>query len=168
MKNKLCDTVAKLTKPARDRIALSIGRCILRLIDDAVPIQAVQIDLLSGETRDRVERIQEYGFTSVPFTGCRGIAVFVGGDRSHGVVIGTDDNRYRKKGLQSGEVSIYTDEGDYILLKRGRILEITAGTGIVINAPTVTVTGGDIIASGISLKNHTHRGCQGGSTGTPN
>lgn len=32
---------------------------------------------------------------------------------------------------------------------------------------TVTVTGGDVIADGISLKNHTHPGDSGGTTGRP-
>ena len=160
-------TIKKMTQPLADRAALSIARAILRVVDDSLPIQAVQADLLSGETRDRVERMQEYGFTSVPLPGCRGIALFVEGDRSHGAVIATEDNRYRKKGLDAGEVAIYTDEGDSIYLKRGRIIQITAANGVVVNAPTVTVASGDVIASGISLVNHVHPGCQGGTTGAP-
>ena len=160
-------TIKKMTQPVADRVALSIARAILRVVDDTMPIQAVQVDLLSGETRDRVERMQEYGFTSVPLPGCRGIALFVGGDRSHGAVIATEDNRYRKKGLDAGEVAIYTDEGDSIYLKRGRIIQITAANGVVVNAPAVTVASGDVIASGISLVNHVHPGCQGGTTGAP-
>lgn len=160
-------TIKKMTKPVADRAALAIARAILRVVDDTMPIQAVQADLLSGETRDRIERIQEYGFTSVPLPGCRGIALFIGGDRSHGAVIATEDNRYRKKGLDAGEVAIYTDEGDSIYLKRGRIIQITAANGVVVNAPTVTVASGDVIASGISLVNHVHPGCQGGTTGAP-
>ncbi len=163
----LIKAVKKLTKPVADRAALAIARAILRVIDDSLPIQAVQIDLLSGETRDKVERLQEYGFTSVPLPGCRGIALFVGGDRSHGAVVATEDNRYRKKDLEGGEVAIYTDEGDYVYFKRGRIIEIKAANGVVVNAPTVTVPSGDVIASGISLVNHVHPGCQGGSTGAP-
>ena len=163
----LIKAVKKLTKPVADRTALAIARAILRVIDDSLPIQAVQIDLLSGETRDKVERFQEYGFTSVPLPGCRGIALFIGGDRSHGAVIATEDNRYRKKDLEGGEVAIYTDEGDYVYFKRGRIIEIKAANGVIVNAPTVTVPSGDVIASGISLVNHVHPGCQGGSTGAP-
>lgn len=165
--NSMLNSIKKVTKPLADRAALSIARAILRVIDDKLPIQSVQVDLLSGETRDRVERMQEYGFTSVPLPGCRGISLFIGGDRSHGAVIATDDDRYRKKGLESGEVAIYTDEGDSIHFKRGRIIQITAANGIIVEAPTVTVTSGDVIASGISLVHHVHPGCQGGSTGQP-
>lgn len=160
-------TIKKMTQPLADRVALSVARAILKIVDDSLPIQAVQVDLLSGETRDRVERMQEYGFTSVPLPGCRGISLFIGGDRSSGSIIATEDYRYRKKGLKAGEVAIYTDEGDCIHLKRGRVIEITATNGVTVNAPTVTVSSGDVIASGISLVNHVHPGCQGGTTGTP-
>lgn len=48
----------------------------------------------------------------------------------------------------------------------GVIIEITGGA-VNITAPgNVTVTG-DVIADGISLKNHTHPGDSGGTTGRP-
>ena len=74
--------------------------------------------------------------------------------------------------------------GKYILLKQGGGIEITtekavtinapegiavnSENGVTVSAPSVNVANGDVIASGISLKNHTHTGCQGGSTGAPN
>ena len=42
---------------------------------------------------------------------------------SHGIVIATEHGTYRLKGLKSGEVALYTDEGAKIVLKRGRIIE---------------------------------------------
>lgn len=184
MKNKYVDMVRQVVKPMRDKIALSAARAVLRLVDDTVPLQAVQAEVLSGEVRDRVERLQNYGFSSVPLAGCRALVIFPGGDRSSGVAVATDDIRYRKKGLQAGEVAVYSDSGDYILLKQGGGIEITTDkavtinapegiavnseNGVTVSAPSVNVANGDVIASGISLKNHTHTGCQGGSTGGPN
>lgn len=184
MKDKYVDAIKQVVKPIRDRVALSVGRAVLRLVDDVVPLQAVQVEALSGEVRDRVERLQNYGFTSVPLPGCRAVVVFPGGDRSSGIVVATDDAGARKRGLAAGEVAVYNNEGDYILLKKGGGIEITTTKGITINAPngvsvnsangvtvsapSVSVLNGDVIASGISLKNHTHTGCQGGSTGAPN
>ncbi|WP_392439110.1 phage baseplate assembly protein V [Cloacibacillus evryensis] len=168
MKNRYIDAIKEVTKPARDRIALAVGRVVLRLIDDTLPLQAIQIEALCGEVRDSVERLQNYGFTSVPLSGCRAVAVFPGGDRSSGIVVATDDIRYRKKGLRPGEVAVYNNEGDFILLKNGGGIEITTKHGVVVRSPLVTVPDGDVIASGISLKKHTHTGCQGGSTGLPN
>ena len=61
MKNKYVDMVRQVVKPMRDKIALSAARAVLRLVDDTVPLQAVQAEVLSGEVRDRVERLQNYG-----------------------------------------------------------------------------------------------------------
>lgn len=64
--------------------------------------------------------------------GAEAVVLFPSGDRSHGVVISVADRRYRLKGLKSGEVAIYTDEGDSIILKRGRVTEITTSELVVI------------------------------------
>lgn len=40
----------------------------------------------------------------------------------------TEHGTYRMKGLKTGEVAIYTDEGDSIVLKRGRLIEVTTQT----------------------------------------
>lgn len=50
-------------------------------------------------------------------------------------------------------------------------VNVTAANGVNITG-NVTVDGsihtsGDVVAGSISLENHTHTGCQGGSTGTP-
>jgi len=89
-----------------------------------------RLSLLAEEVRD-CERYQEYGFTSVPLPGAEAITVCVGGSRDHGVVIATGDRRYRLKGLQGGEVALYTNEGDHIKLGRGRIIEVETETFLV-------------------------------------
>lgn len=123
------------------RIGLVVSRAIIKLVNDAAKLQGVQVALLDEEARAEVERFQEYGFTSVPLSDAEAIAIAVGGSRSHMVVIATDDRRYRKKGLQPGEVALYTDEGDYVLFKRGRIVEVKAGTKVRVDAPMAEYTG---------------------------
>lgn len=123
------------------RIGLIVSRAVIALVNDAAKLQGVQLVLLDGEARAEVERFQEYGFTSVPFADCEAIAVGVGGSRSHMVAIATDDRRYRKKGLQEGEVALYSDEGDYVLFKRGRIVEVKAGTRLRVDAPEAEFAG---------------------------
>lgn len=56
----------------------------------------------------------------------------------------------------------------YIEVKQDQSIVITASAGVTVNAPTVTVPSGDVIASGVSLVNHTHPGDSGGNTGPPN
>ena len=102
-----------------------ISRGVLNGSNDGKKWQAGQITLLDGETVEGAERAQQYGITSHPHAGAEVIVVHVGGDRSHPVILACDDRRYRVQGLAGGEVCLYTDEGDKILLKRGNEIEVT-------------------------------------------
>ncbi|MCU1276553.1 MAG: Phage-related baseplate assembly protein [bacterium] len=133
--------IEKLTAPARRRIAMMVNRCTVKLVNDALKMQRVQITLMADEALDGVEHLQSYGFTSNPLPDAEAIALSVGGLRNHVVVIACDDRRYRLTGLQSGEVAMYTDEGDKIVLKRGNIIEITSATKVRLVTPRVEMTG---------------------------
>lgn len=139
--------IQKVMAPLQRRVRLMVGRGIINLVDDSLKEQGVQISLLADEVRD-VERYQEYGFTSVPHPDCEAVCVFVGGNRDHGIIIATGDRRYRLKSLESGEVAIYTDEGDKVHLKRNNLIEIEtetllvkAGTKVRFETPLVEATG---------------------------
>lgn len=191
----MIEAIQKLTEDMRGKVRLMVGRAILAAIGDGGPIQTAQARLLADETHDDMERVQEYGFTSVPLPGAEGVVVFVGGNRDHGLIIATDDRRYRLKGLQGGEVALYTDEGDSIIFKRSHVIEVstqtlnvTAATVVNFTTPIVNMSGdlnvaGDIVAQGdISdhgnesmlgmrqvYNSHTHpENDAGGPTGTPN
>lgn len=157
------------------RLANLVSRAVLRRVDDSKRMQLVQLMALEGETRADIERVQQYGFTSVPKEGAEAVAVFPGGDRSLGFVIATDDRRYRLTGLQAGEVAIYSETGSKLVLKTNGDVELTPASGVV-------KVVGDVQAGGISLKHHTHPGSTltttatvglagpatiGGSTGEP-
>lgn len=110
--------VAKLIAPLRRRVQLMVGRAVLKAIDDSKKVQSVKVALLSDEVSEDVERYQEYGFTSVPFEGCEAVAVFVGGNRAHGIVVATDDRSMRPKDLNPGDVALYHDTGVRVLVSR--------------------------------------------------
>ncbi|SET27147.1 phage baseplate assembly protein V [Pseudomonas sp. NFR09] len=141
----------------------------------AKKMQALQMRLLAGEVKDGLEHFEPYGLTSHPLPGAEGIAAFLGGDRSHGVVLVVSDRRYRIQAMEPGEVAIYTDEGDKIHLKRGRIIDIEtqtlnikAGVAVNIDTPMITQTGkivsdGDQIAGGVSQIEHPHSGVMPGT-----
>ena len=171
-----------------NKIRLAIGRAVVKLITDSTKIQELQLQMLSDEVRARVERFQDYGFTSVPMEGAEAIVLFVGGDRSHGVAVKVDDRRYRKKGLQPGETCMYTKNGDYVLIKEDGKIEVKASSEVKVDAPLATFTGnvkvnGNIVCDGqVSDANgsmqemrdtyntHKHTGVQtgGGTSGNPN
>jgi phage baseplate assembly protein V len=135
LREQLAKLVNYIVEPVARRVACMVSRAMLRRIDDTTRLQLAQLELFQGELRDDIERFQEYGFTSVPLAGAEGVAVFVGGNRDHGLIIAVDDRRYRLKSLAPGEVAIYTDEGDSIHLKRDNKMEINTAE-LTINATT--------------------------------
>lgn len=131
----------RILRPLRQAVRLVVGRGVLLLVNDALKLQGLQVSLLAGEVREDVERFQDYGFTSHPHPGAEVAAVSVAGNRDHVLVLAVDDRRYRLQGLQQGEVAIYTDEGDRVLLKRGGIVEVQAATRVDLLAPLVHCSG---------------------------
>ena len=119
------NTFSRMMSPFTRALRGMVARAVVRRVDDGPKMQELQVGLLADELADGVERFQNYGFTAHPLPGAEGLAVFVGGDRAHGVVIAVDDRRFRLASLQPGEVAIYTDEGDTIHLMRNRTIKIT-------------------------------------------
>lgn len=161
----------RLLEPIRNRIRMVVSRAIVTLIDDSTAIQLVQLSILQGEAKNRVERVQNYGFTSHPMKDNEAVVVFVNGNRDHGLVVAVDDSRYRLKNLPEGGVAVYDYDGNYV--------KLTKANGIEIEAPNQKVTvkaSGDIEIGNTALKklvndtfkdlfnSHTHSGV--GLTGT--
>ena len=180
----MVDRLGKILAPLARRIRLLAGRAVIRLVTDSLKEQTVQLQLLDGETGE-AERYQHYGFTSHPHPGAEAIVLAPGGNREHLIVVADGDRRYRLKNLSAGEVAIYTDEGDSVILRRGRIAEIntetlrvTAATKVEFISPLVEATGEimDRRDTGgrtmMDMRNvyddHNHPGDSGGATGVPN
>jgi len=158
-----------------------LARGTVVLANSASKLQSLQMRLTAGELNDDIEHFEPYGFTSRPLAGAEGVVTFLGGDRSHAIALVVADRRYRLQSLASGEVAIYTDEGDKIHFKRGRIIDIEtstlnirASTAVNFDTPVLNQTGkivstGDQIAGAVSQLNHMHVGVQPGSgqTGAP-
>lgn len=165
--------VDRMIKPLRTRILMTIARAVVESLKDTGGLQVMKIDVLAGENRDNVERFQNYGFTSVPFPGAEAVVVFQGGNREHGLIIAVDDRRYRLKGLENGEVAIYTDEGDKIHFKRGGIIQIVASSKVDVDANLVELGNGTLekILNGETFQArfnaHKHLGNAGVPTGAP-
>ncbi len=108
-----------------------LARAVVTGIESAGKMQLLQVKLGASDDKDGIEHLEPYGYTSHPKAGAEALAVFMDGDRSHGLVIMVGDRRYRLRGLAEGEVAIYTDEGDSLVLRRGRIAELTTETFLV-------------------------------------
>ena len=163
--------------PLKRRVLLMIARGVMDLLDEQNGKLLAQVKLLENQVRARLEVLQHYGFASRPLPGAEAAVMFVGGNRHHGLVIATDDKRYRLRGMAGGEVALYTDEGDVVHLKRGGVIEVKAKTKVRIDSPKLECTGEiiDRIDSGgrsmsamrAIYNGHTHPGDSGGQTGGP-
>jgi phage baseplate assembly protein V len=119
------------TRAMAARIQATVRRCVVAGVDDDKSCQALQIELLADETLDEVEHFQPYGFTARPFAGAEAVALGVGGLRSHTIVLGVGDRRYRLTSLQEGEVAMHDDQGQVVHLTRDGI-RISSSKGITI------------------------------------
>jgi phage gp45-like len=156
---------------------MMIRATIISVLEGAIKLfsgTAGQSGTLTGR-----EAFQHYGFTSRAKAGAEAIVVRNG---NIFISIAEDDRRYRLA-VAEGEVALYSDEGDKILLKRGRNIEITSGTKVKIIAPATEITGnltvgGNVQASGnvqdaagtmaaqrLAYNAHVHTDPQGGSSG---
>jgi phage baseplate assembly protein V len=121
------------------RVTNFFAKGVIESSNDKAGIQRQDLSLLADEGKDSVERWQNYGFSSHPKRGAEAVTLFFAGGRDHGVIIAVDDRAFRIRGLNEGEVAVYSDEGDTIIFKRGNIVEVTTKTLSVKAATTVTV-----------------------------
>lgn len=127
------------------RVLLSLARALVTTVNDSGGVQMMQVKLNPLETRDNTPRIAEFGLTSNPPTGSDAFVVFLGGDRSNGVVLGTVHQPSRPKNLAAGETMIYSEDGKQIYLTasggifvkaNGQPVEVDNATVVTINAAT--------------------------------
>lgn len=163
-----------------NRIRSIVGRGVLHAVDNAQATQRAQVQVLAGEVLKDVEVFGHYGLVSVPPADSEGVAVFVGGNRDHPIVIATNEPGSRDLSALEGEVGLQDDQGKLILLKRDGTVHISGATTVIIDGD-LQVTGnitaaGDVNDAKGSMENirgqynqHTHgeNGTGGGTTDPP-
>ncbi|HDR9065473.1 TPA: phage baseplate assembly protein V [Burkholderia contaminans] len=115
------------------RILLAIGRGRVATSNDSGVVQLVQTKFNDLETIDNMPRVAEFGFTSRPPNGSDVLAVFIGGDRSNGVIVGTNHQGSRPTGLAIGETKLYSLIGQYVYLSTAGIVIEAAGLPVTVN-----------------------------------
>lgn len=103
----------------------------LAILNDATNTQIAQIELFAEEVVEGVERVQNYGFTSMPTEG--GVYVMnVGGKGNQPVIVVVNDDKSRLR-INAGEVAVYHSEGHHMVLKAGGVIEANC-TSLIANA----------------------------------
>lgn len=146
----------RVLAPLHRRIMNMVARGVIKAVSEDKGLQRLQMTFMSDETFDDLERVGQYGFISSPPPDAEGVAIFPGGDRSHGLVIGTEDRRYRLKTLANGEAALYDNLGQYVHIKQGGVIEVKANTKVLATCPLFETSsnakvGGNLEVVGTSL-----------------
>lgn len=131
----------------------------------------VDIAMVSGETRTRVELIQPNGFTAVPEIGAGVVVQEIGGMRGHLVAWGADDPALRITDAAPGQIGVQDKRGQRVIFRDDGVeisgalkITVTSSGEVVVIAPTIRLgsasankrvalhgdavtTGGTVIAS---------------------
>ena len=130
-----------------------IRRCTLKNVKDDGEMQTASVEVADGIWKDDVEMLQPYGFAAVvPEDGAIGIVLSVGGDEGDIVVLPVANPSRRMGGMQPGEVGMYTQHGDRMVLTAGGDLQTAHGGAVTMKAgSTVGIEG----AGAVSIKGAT-------------
>lgn len=124
----------KQTKQAVENVqqtARSAFRGVLNLVKSRSEIQLAQVSGLADETLQDVELMQQFGFTSAPPASSEVVVIPVGGKTTHSVIVATENGAFRVKGLKEGEVAVYDQSGSSIILKQGKLVEISCDNLVI-------------------------------------
>lgn len=127
----------------------------------------VQARVLDDEVLSNLARVEPYGFSYRPKSGCQTYLVFPSGDRAQGVVLIIGDKRYQMD-LAEGEVGLHDDEGNWVHIKRGGVVEVKAATKVISDTPLFETThdakiGGNLVVMGLTNSNGGFYGENGGA-----
>ncbi|MGV1793845.1 phage baseplate assembly protein domain-containing protein [Rhizobium sp. A37_96] len=163
---------------------MTIARGSIKSVTDGGKLRTLNLIGLQDESLSDVEHFESYGLTAVPAASgndgsAEAIIGFVGGSRSHPVVIAFGDRRSRPKGRAAGDVTLYHYNGAEVHLAASGININTAGNPLTITAGGVTMTispagvaieGGTVTHDGKNIGvDHVHTGVTAGgdNTGVP-
>ncbi len=116
-----------------------IGFGRLGPVDDTGPVQTAQVSLGYMETQDARTVVQQFGLASNPPTGSDLVLIFQGGDRSKGVVIGSNHQATRPTGQVPGETTIFNAFGMSIYVSKNGIAINANGKPLTIQASNCTL-----------------------------
>lgn len=120
-----------LIKPLKTRVANSIASAVIENVDDSKKIQILQLGVLEGEDADDCQRMQEFGFNSIPQVGMEAVVVFPNGDRGNPYVVCIGDRTHRPEGWADGEAGTYNAFSAIMHHKADGTTEITGGGAAV-------------------------------------
>lgn len=104
------------------RVTNMVSRGIVTKLDDSGKSQSCSLSVMTGENLSKVERVQQYGFTSFPPPDAQATVVYVTGSREFPIIIAADHPENRLK-LKQGESAMYTMWDTHLHLKDDKSLD---------------------------------------------
>lgn len=86
-------------------------------------LQLAQGEGLAGEAAQAIEVLQQFGFSSGIPEGSQLVILPLAGQSSANIVIATEHGAYRLK-VGPGEARMYSQEGAYIHIRKGRLVDV--------------------------------------------
>ena len=128
------------------KMRLMVARGIVKLVQDA-GLQLMQLDLLDEETRDGVERVQNYGHRGHPPQGSTVATVAVAGSRDHLVVVACEHPDHVPP-LESGESAMYAMFGQLFKMdKEGNVMLVCKDFNIQASGNVTAAAAGNYTAT---------------------
>jgi phage baseplate assembly protein V len=172
-----------------DRLARKVGQIVgfgkAAMVDDSGAQQAWQVQVFVGgedgleQILDKLTRLGEYGFFSVPPPQAECVIIYPDGERSGGIIVATGHRASRPKNLKSGEAGVYNgltgalfrmgEDGTAYLNCN---LVLTNGANLTVAGDITDQTGSGNAKTVKNLRDdynaHTHTDPQGGTVGPAN
>ena len=127
MTGEMLRQFAALLRPLKTKIANSIAMAVVENVDDSTKAQMLQLSILDGEAVDDCQRVQQFGFSSVPLEGAEAVVLFPNGDRGNPLVVAVDDRRHRPTGWTAGEAGTFNAFSAQMRHKADGTTEVTGG-----------------------------------------
>lgn len=108
-----------------------------------------KVELLSGEIYEGIELPHQFGFQANPPVGSECLAIFLGGNRDHGSIIGSFNKAHSRPELESGESALFNQLGSVVKAKANGDITITTASGASVevkNDGSITITAQDPIS----------------------
>jgi phage gp45-like len=133
----------------RGRVALVHGGGVAQALQLAMPG-----DEARPQTVSRVEQAQPYGLSARPLPGAEAIVVTLGGSPEAMVTVQVADRRFRRTGLQPGEVYLHDHEGNRVGIRAGGLIHIVAAAEIRLVAPLIRIEGNVSVEGDLTVSGH--------------
>lgn len=138
----------RILAPIKNRIHMLLGKALLSAVYDDKSIQLVKLTSMKSDVLDKVERVQDYGLSTVPpVDESEVLFCALSGNRDHSIALKIDASKYRPKSQSPGTVILYDMFGNQIKLTKDLVEHLCSALNIQVageynlNASSVNLNG---------------------------